>query len=101
MEELTAEDKLNPILFNVQIEKYQELAASDLLVVYTIRVTHSETNSWKIERSFNEFETLHKTFVKLYKEVPILPNRSLFSMSEREKNLRMQQLESYIMVNKH
>ena len=92
------EGKLNPHHYQITIEKYQEQSTTDLLIVYTIRVTYNDDTTWKVERSFNEFESLHKKFVKLYREVPILPNRSIFSMSDREKQIRMQQLESYLLV---
>lgn len=98
MEVQTIEDKLNPHLFQVTIEKFLEQSTSDLLIIYTIRVTFNENLSWKVERTFNEFESLHKKFVSLYREVPILPNRSLFALGEREKQIRMQQLEGYLNV---
>ena len=88
-EPATAESKLNPNFFKIEIEKYQEQSASDLQTLFTIKVSHGESDPWRVVRSFNEFESLHKKFVRLYREVPILPTRSIFNMSDREKDTRM------------
>jgi len=101
MEEVehSLESKLNPMMFKIDIEKYQEQAGSDLLTLYTIRVQHGEDEPWKVVRSFNEFESLHRKFVKLYREVPILPSRSIFTMNDQQKEVRQQQLEAYLCVD--
>ena len=98
MEEQNLLERFNPMAFQVNIEKFVEQANNDLLTLYTIKVQHLEAVTWRLVRSFNEFETLHRKFVKLFKEVPILPSRSFFAMSDQEQQSRMFQLESYLNV---
>src|SRR3990167_7921051 len=89
---------LNPNNFEVEVLNYREQSSNELQTIYTIKVQYKEQEPWKVSRTFNEFESLHQKLVRLFREVPILPSRSIFAISDREKENRMKQLESYLNV---
>lgn len=94
-EELPPMQKLNPLSFEILVEQNKfQTNGLNLNTLFNIEITHREQTTWIVEKSFNEFESLHQKFVNLFKDVPFFPSKSIFDSKEPSKSIR-----AYLKVN--
>lgn len=68
-------------------------------VYYKIEASYEKRKKWTIERSFKQFCDLHNKIYKKIPNMPILPEKSFFSLTYKDLQKRRMELEKYLNVS--
>jgi hypothetical protein len=61
-------------------------------------LNYNEEKSWKVEKTYNDFEEFHSSLSKILLNIPILPAKSIFKLSDADINKRKVDLDKYLKV---
>ena len=80
---------LNPNDFSIigiEVPSYSEkYVGSKSVTFYAVEVTSRITkNTWKIEKRYSEFKTLHDAMLKIYPRLPTIPGTTFFKVTSPE-----------------
>ena len=80
---------LNPNDFSIigiEVPSYSEkYVGSKSVTFYVVEVTSRITkNTWKIEKRYSEFKTLHDAMLKIYPRLPTIPGTTFFKVTSPE-----------------
>lgn len=68
------------------------------VIIYVIEITKRE-EKWSVEKRYSEFDELNKTLKKTYANIPSMPGKSFFKISEPDQiEERRKGLEVYLKV---
>jgi hypothetical protein len=84
--------------FSLSIPKYKEvLEGNKSVVYYIVEISKKGNEKWSMEKRFREFDDLNVALKKVYGNLPLLPQKTLFSLKETgDKEKRRADLEKYL-----
>lgn len=78
------------------IKEWKKSAMDQSVIIYVIEITKRE-EKWSVEKRYSEFDELNKTLKKTYANIPSMPGKSFFKISEPDQiEERRKGLEVYL-----
>ena len=88
-------------LFQILIPYCKEVSdGTNKVIYYTIEIFKFGIKKWNLEKRFREFVQLHTQLHPVYGNLPPLPSKSLFPLTDpAEIDARRKGLEAYLQVS--